>query len=335
MAKSAYPEWVNKYKERGTSIKKVGDNYYLYKTTSKRVKGKDYPVTKSTYIGIITKGGLIETHNKIRKDENCKCALCGKVCDLTFEHIPPRNAFNNQPTKQVSMVDLTMDFSRKPWEIDGLPYVNNQKGGGMYSLCRECNNNTGSWYGNDYIEFARTVSCALKKENLQEGHPIVFLVFYPLRIIKQIISMFCSVNRSCGGEDFQTLRDFVLNKEQVHLDSKKFKVCMYFTKDSMNKFVPYSVMCIKTKKNPFATIALSEIVTYPIGLTLYFNPEEEMEYDGIDITSFSKCNYNDKCDIQIPVCIKESNSYFPGDYRSKEEITKAFENAINKKNDNN
>ena len=38
-----YPEWVQKYRTRGMTVKKKGESYYLYKRTSKRVPGKKYP----------------------------------------------------------------------------------------------------------------------------------------------------------------------------------------------------------------------------------------------------------------------------------------------------
>ena len=66
---SNYPEWVNSYKTKGTSIKKVGNNYYLYKTTSHRVPGKKYPQAVSEYIGIITEDGVKETGNKVVQSE--------------------------------------------------------------------------------------------------------------------------------------------------------------------------------------------------------------------------------------------------------------------------
>lgn len=53
-----YPEWVQKQKTKGTTVKKVGNNYYLYKHSSKRVPGKKYPVPKDTYIGRITPDGI-------------------------------------------------------------------------------------------------------------------------------------------------------------------------------------------------------------------------------------------------------------------------------------
>lgn len=55
-----YPEWVQKQKTKGTTVKKVGNNYYLYKHSSKRVPGKKYPVPKDTYIGRITPDGIEE-----------------------------------------------------------------------------------------------------------------------------------------------------------------------------------------------------------------------------------------------------------------------------------
>lgn len=55
-----YPEWVQQQRIKGTTVKKVGNTYYLYKRTSKRVPGKKYPQPVDTYIGIITPDGIIE-----------------------------------------------------------------------------------------------------------------------------------------------------------------------------------------------------------------------------------------------------------------------------------
>jgi len=66
---SNYPDWVNEYKERGTTIKKVGNEYYLYKSTSKRVAGMKYPQPVQEYIGVITKEGVVRTNvRKISTD---------------------------------------------------------------------------------------------------------------------------------------------------------------------------------------------------------------------------------------------------------------------------
>ena len=67
---SNYPDWVNAFKEKGTSVKKVGNEHYLYRSTSKRVPGKKYPQPVEEYIGIITRNGVTKTHvRKISTDK--------------------------------------------------------------------------------------------------------------------------------------------------------------------------------------------------------------------------------------------------------------------------
>ena len=59
-SKKIYPDWVEKEHVKGTSIKQIGENYYLYECTSKKVKDKSYPVSIQRYIGKITPEGLIK-----------------------------------------------------------------------------------------------------------------------------------------------------------------------------------------------------------------------------------------------------------------------------------
>lgn len=59
-----YPEWVQAQRKRGTTVKKKGDTYYLYKRTSKRIPGKKYPQPVDTYIGIITPEGVIPSNKR-------------------------------------------------------------------------------------------------------------------------------------------------------------------------------------------------------------------------------------------------------------------------------
>lgn len=59
-----YPDWVQAFRTKGTTVKKRGDAYYLYKRTSRRVAGKKYPQPVDTYIGLITPDGVIESVKK-------------------------------------------------------------------------------------------------------------------------------------------------------------------------------------------------------------------------------------------------------------------------------
>ena len=151
-----------------------------------------------------------------------KCALCGQECELTFEHIPPRAAFNSTPTKPVSGEEL-LDDDRMPWDTTGLKYTNQQKGMGRYSLCPKCNNDTGSWYGDDYIIVAQIVHSILSKPIDPKYQGFGIRDIHPLRFIKQVLSMFCSIN-NFEDERIDTLRRFVTGKDAVGLDKSKYKV---------------------------------------------------------------------------------------------------------------
>lgn len=62
--KTVYPEWVQNYRMKGTTVKKIGNSYYLYKRTSRRVPGKKYPQPVDTYIGVITPEGVLKSTRK-------------------------------------------------------------------------------------------------------------------------------------------------------------------------------------------------------------------------------------------------------------------------------
>ena len=66
--KADYPDWVMKYKTKGTYINRAGDRYYLYAAHSERIKGTDKVRRVSDgYIGRITKeDGLIKARNKFK-----------------------------------------------------------------------------------------------------------------------------------------------------------------------------------------------------------------------------------------------------------------------------
>ena len=255
-----------------------------------------------------------------------RCALCGKECDLTFEHIPPRAAFNSTPARPVSGDKMIGDEDRMPWDTSGLRYDNLQSGMGKYTLCEDCNNNTGSWYGNTYVIIAQIIHSIISKPISQGVNGIGIKGVYPLRFIKQILSMFCSVN-NIDDERINTLREFVLDKNTVGLDKRKYKLCMYLTNSHYMKYAPLSVLIrgFDGRLDHIESMAVSEITAYPLGFILYFDPSDTWEYDGVDITSFSDYGYDVEATIELPLCILEVNDFFPTYYRTKEEIIQTID----------
>ena len=54
------PDYAKKYKTKGYDVKKINNEFYLYKVDHKRVDDKPYPVTSLTYIGKIAKVKITE-----------------------------------------------------------------------------------------------------------------------------------------------------------------------------------------------------------------------------------------------------------------------------------
>ena len=69
----SYPDFVKKYRPKGTIVKCVNNQYYVYKATSKRVPEKSYPVQ---VIGDIV--GKID-YKGFHKVERCVCDISNPI----------------------------------------------------------------------------------------------------------------------------------------------------------------------------------------------------------------------------------------------------------------
>jgi len=79
-----------------------------------------------------------------------KCHLCGGFGKLSFEHSPPKKAFNDDSVLYVEMATLLAGG-----DIDVLTGKIHQRGVGSYTLCDSCNNWTGSCYGGAFVDLAK------------------------------------------------------------------------------------------------------------------------------------------------------------------------------------
>lgn len=257
-----------------------------------------------------------------------KCALCGKDTEMTFEHIPPRSCFNSKPVKSVSgdvFIESMSASDRDPWDTSGLTYKNQQMGMGEFSLCSDCNSKTGKWYGSEYAKFAHTMHRLLIENKPENNTSIVFEIFeaYPLRIVKQMLSMICSINQDFYGDDrIRRLAEFVLQKDAVGLNKKKYKIFIYLINNNTlvkQCSMSWLIKGISNNERPIVDV-VSELFAYPLGIVVCFDPREDFNHAGADITDFCNVDYMHKDNITLDIPILESNIVFPCDYRSKEEL---------------
>lgn len=194
-----------------------------------------------------------------------KCRLCQKEGKLTLEHIPPKQALNNHQMKMTRGKD-TLDIligDKEFSEVDGF----HQKGRTFKTLCMSCNNFLGSEYVPEYIRLVVNLVESFRREGKNpepNTYYFIELPIKPLNLLKQILSMFCSVV-SEGFNEQLDFKDFILEKEKKGDFSKKFKVGMYgFVGDHAVIGGPAVQVNIKGGKPH----TVSNIEHYPLGFML-------------------------------------------------------------------
>lgn len=262
------------------------------------------------------------------------CRICGYLKKLSFEHVPPESAFNNgkeyfqatlEEVEKLDSVYLNLSqYSKFPLEH----FKKKQGGIGYNTLCEQCNNNTGSWYASDFITWSRQSMEILLKSN---GKPTLHYptFFFPLRVIKQIVTMFFSI---CHEETFRIepeLQAFVLNKEKRWL-SDRYKIYCYYNLNGSFRYLGDNFI---GDYNKSGVIHASEFSFPPFGFVLTVNSEKP-DKRLFDITHFANNNYNYWTDYyqKFPV-LPTFLPHVPLDYRSKEEIVAAVARSkiVNKK----
>lgn len=251
------------------------------------------------------------------------CHICGKEKKLTFEHLPPRKANNGNRAKAIVGDELTKHISGndKPWDFSNCKYTNLQKGMGLYSLCQECNNNTGTNYADEYIKFANTIGYAINNEKIEEtaeGFSIYLKGFYVLRIIKQIYAMFASTLPELYISNRPQLQKFILDKNYNEVDWSKFRLSMYAMKEGINGWTGIMSL-IMQEKEKIEVKCIAELALYPLCFILEFDPKGECK--NTDITHLADgLKYDTKCDINLQLYYRNRNSFYPFDYRKKDKI---------------
>ena len=195
-----------------------------------------------------------------------------------------------------------------------------QRGMGGYTLCKNCNNNTGHWYVDNYAFFINLIRYVVENEvYLKDIKRIKLKIdnIYPLRIIKQVLCMFVSTMHSNFLDVHEDLREFILNKESRKFDIKKYRIGMYLLKENHNSWSGLNI--ISYGQNKLKTIAYMDM--YPVGYILELNPTDEKIDYITDITNMAiDFDYDSKVMMEIDLNVLERNTFFPADFRSKEEI---------------
>jgi len=230
------------------------------------------------------------------------CRLCGEESLLSYEHVPPRVAFNKH-TRFVS-VDFDEYIQAKNALKDPPKGKSRQGGIGYNSFCKKCNSFLGSNYVNAYKDWATGGVQLLNKEQEYGLHGYTIKNIEPLKVLKHIISMFLAINGEWFLKSFLDLVSFVSSAENTELPDR-YRVFMYITRAERFRYMQFVAQRdIKT-----GTITkCTEIAFPPYGYVLTF------DYDGTipflnEITNFKKFSLDTKAHSKwrhtscLPICL--------------------------------
>ena len=254
-----------------------------------------------------------------RRVVNGYCRICGSFGKLSFEHVPPKAAFNDRPIsvlKGLGIFEAGHDPRRGRVQ---------QKGAGEYTLCERCNNQTGHWYGQAYVEWACQ---GLQRLELAPVEPSQWVRYgykiHPLRVIKQIICMFFSANAPRFRESHTYLEKFVLNHDLKGLPPRLQIFCFLLAGRMGRQAGVSGTIDVRTGTMRI----LSEIAFPPYGYVLCVGsppPDERL----LDITFFAESRFDEVRKFYLPIPVLPVNTAYPGDYRSAQEVaSQARRNGI-------
>ena len=242
-----------------------------------------------------------------------KCAICKKFAELSREHIPPRCAFNKGRYKVLDGMEVI--------KKGGLPWVDNketnsvirQGGYYKYSLCQLCNRKTGQFYANAYKDFVYILHNAFVSYNFKTNDLIsIKLKIKPLNIIKQIISIFNTINPGVFEKHGLDIEKFLLNKENKDF-CNDINFYIFLTKDGT--IIPSQAICFLGNPKP---LILSEMCHYPLGIIMTIDSVKDDE--TCCINNFLEYEYDEEVEMELKIYVRERNLTFVGDYRTKEEL---------------
>lgn len=247
------------------------------------------------------------------------CRACSKKTELTFEHIPPKSAFNNNRFYYTTNVHpLFEKKDAKTFEeltsFDKSKAKKNQGGIGVYSLCGMCNNFFGTWYVRAYKDWINQSFTFFNKEN-EVDRDNFNVKIQPLNVFKQILSMFFSINKTLAKQ-FPELKLFLLKKENNVLPDG-IRLFIYYNFEGVVRYEPDCFVGNFSQNNEI--IHASEITFPPIGYVLVLNGQN-VDNRLTEITYFAKFELNEIVSIPQKLNFLPTHLKVILDYRTVNEI---------------
>jgi len=241
------------------------------------------------------------------------CCICGKQGPMSFEHVPPRAAFNKETVIAYSWEKNSCNRKSKAKPIQG--------GIGAYTLCQQCNNDTGSWYGSEYVKWARTCHDIAKswRKFAISSSAVTLPYVRPSRFLKQIFTCCFSTLTGPGtnalAQRYPDLKKFVLERDYKELpEGFRFFMNLYLPPPGKAIFerLP-GVGKLSIVKEKFGIARCQPVFFFPITHPPFqlIMTKHGQDYPGAtEITHFKDYDVDQKIDIRLQLRLFSSSTTF-------------------------
>jgi hypothetical protein len=227
------------------------------------------------------------------------------VKPLTFEHVPPRGAYNDFPRFHYA----TNEFITHRYQGGPPPTIlSDPRGAGAYTLCGDCNMRCGSRYAPHFIEWAVSWQTALDSDRTTRSINARYLTRRS-RIMKQIVAMFLSACPPRTGEINPGLRRFVWNAETKRLP-EGIRIYVALTRD---KDARQAGGAGKIDLDGGGSV-FNEVAFAPLILVLTLGDTPPPDKRLIDITFFAMAGHRDRQATQLTLPVLPLRGFLPSGY---------------------
>ncbi len=245
--------------------------------------------------------------------QNGICRICKKKTELSFEHIPPKAAFNKYTKfRSVPYLEYVQNSHRKDYK----PTSKLQQGGlGDYCLCRNCNTFLGQNYVPDYFKMAQVGKSIFKNNDFQKAL-FTTMEISPLKLLKQVLSMFVCMNEADFTDQYPELLHFIKNPKEKSLPDK-FRVFMYLNNSGQIRKLTMMYT------NHYGLV--NELAFPPLGFVLSIN--SDTLFPLTEITHFKYIDFDYQGNVDYGLFNHPTHLPFPLDYRTLDEIDEAIKES--------
>lgn len=225
------------------------------------------------------------------KNDNLKlCSICGLEKKLTFEHMPPKSSGNIKPINITGLENMT--------HLGGYLYgkfKKSPKGMGGFKLCETCNNLTGSWYGESYIDLSNQFNKVIN-ENIGNKNVEFVCKIKPLNFLKQAVCLLLCADQATGilREKIKET-NFILEKEE-----KKLSEDICITKNITLETTSLAQGFTSSWDSNNGFTCNIKFIHRPFNFKATFD-SNEVYGNSVNLIPFSRYNYNEEIELKYKI----------------------------------